>query len=115
MNTFGMRDLYPYTIFPRLDRAWRRRDTALMEFYEVLGEKIDQCDVFIHYNGALIHPEFLSQFNQLKIYHCADDPDSSEVLSKPVAKAYDICAISNPACIEMYKQNHYYLLNYTFL
>ncbi len=103
LSTFCMSDLQPYTIFPRLDKKWRKKDATLMKLYEVLGEKIDSCDVFIHYNGAMIHPEFLAQFKQLKIYHCADDPDASSVISKPVANSYDICAISNPACIEMYK------------
>jgi hypothetical protein len=39
----------------------------------------------------------------LKIYHCADDPDASSLMSRPVAREYDICAISNVACIDMYK------------
>ena len=103
LSTFCMTDYYPYTIFPYLDRKWRKHDPKLMKLYDVLGEKIENCDVFIHFNGALIHPEFLKQFNKLKIYHCADDPDASKVISMPVAKYYDICAISNPACIEMYK------------
>jgi hypothetical protein len=103
LETFCMTDLYPYTTFPSLDKKWRKRDPDLMKFYEILGERINLSDIFIHYNGALIHPEFLEQFKQLKIYHCADDPDASSVLSHPVVSAYDIHAISNPSCIEMYK------------
>lgn len=103
LSLFCMTDYHPYTIFPYLDRKWRKRDPELMKLYEALGEAIDACDVFIHYNGALIHPEFLQQFDKLKIYHCADDPDASKIISKPVATHYDICAISNPACIDMYR------------
>ena len=104
ISIFPMSDYYPQVlIFPYLDRKWRKRDPMLMKFYEALGNAIDQCDIFIHYNGSLIHPEFLQQFKKLKIYHCADDPDASKVLSKPVAQYYDICAISNPACIDMYR------------
>lgn len=103
LSVLNLTDYHPYTIFPKLDRLWRKRDAALMRLYEVLGKAIDACDVFIHYNGALIHPEFLEQFDKLKIYHCADDPDASKVISCPVAPNYDICAISNPACIEMYQ------------
>lgn len=103
LATFCMSDLHPYTVFPYLDRKWQRRDPDLMRLYDALGEKITESDIFIHYNGALIHPEFLSQFKQLKIYHCADDPDASQVISCPVAYAYDIHAISNPSCIEMYQ------------
>ena len=103
ITLFALADYFPYIVFPRLDRLWRKRDPALMAFYEALGKAIDAHDVFIHYNGALIHPEFLQQFKKLTIYHCADDPDASAVLSRPVASSYDICAISNPACIEMYR------------
>jgi hypothetical protein len=104
LSLFSMTEYHPYTIFPYLDKKWRRRDRALMRLYDKLGEAIAGCDIFIHFNGALIHPEFLEQFHQLKIYHCADDPDASKVLSRPVAQHYDICAISNPACIDMYRQ-----------
>jgi spore maturation protein CgeB len=104
IDNFQMSEFYPYTIFPYLDKKWKKGDKELLKFYEKLGYKIDECDIFIHYNGALIHPEFLEQFrDKLKIYHCADDPDASPVLSRPVARSYDICAISNPACIDMYK------------
>lgn len=104
VSTLAMADFFPYVTFPQLDRLWRRRNKGLMEFYEMLGKKIDQCDIFLHMNGALIHPDFLSQFKKLKVYHCADDPDASAIISRPVANFYDIQAISNPACIEMYKE-----------
>lgn len=103
LSVFSIAEYHPYTIFPYLDKLWRRRDPALMRMYDALGTAIDGCDVFIHYNGALIHPEFLAQFDRLTIYHCADDPDASDVLSRPVAPHYDVCAISNPACIYMYQ------------
>lgn len=103
LSLFNLAERHPYRIFPQLDRLWRKRDPELMKLYDELGASIDACDVFIHYNGALIHPRFLEQFRKLTIYHCADDPDASEVLSRPVAPHYDICAISNPACIAMYE------------
>ena len=99
----SMSEYHPYTIFPYLEKKWRRRDPALMGLYDVLGRQIDDCDIFIHFNGALIHPEFLEQFRQVKIYHCADDPDASDVISKPVARHYDMCAVANPSCLQMYR------------
>lgn len=102
-STFSMLDHHDYMIFPELDRRWRRRDKKLLKFYDALGQKIDESEIFIHFNGALIHPEFLEGFKCVKIYHCADDPDASSVLSKPVAFGYDIHAISNPAVLDMYK------------
>lgn len=103
IDTFCMTDLHPYINFPALDRRWRRRDPALMRLYEALGQRIADADIFIHFNGALLHPEFVAQFKQLKIYHCADDPDASAVISRPVAPAYDVCAISNPSCLDDYR------------
>jgi len=103
ITNFKISEFHPYTIFPYLDKLWKKGDKKLLTLYEALGKKIDECDIFIHYNGAMIHPDFLNQFNKLKIYHCADDPDASDVISKPVALNYDICAISNPACIGMYQ------------
>jgi hypothetical protein len=67
IETFSMLKLHPYTIFPYLDRKLEKRDPTLMQFYEILGEKIASCDMFTHYNGALIHPELMHQFKQLKI------------------------------------------------
>lgn len=104
VTNFSISEYLPPTIFPYLDRMWRKRDRKLMNLYEALGKRIEECDIFIHYNGAMIHPEFLDQFKKIKVYHCADDPDSSKVLSRPVAPHYDVCAISNPACMNMYKE-----------
>jgi spore maturation protein CgeB len=73
-----------------------------MAFYDALAPELGRCDVFIHYNGGNIHPDFLEQFSCIKVYHCADDPDASRVLSKPVARYYDVCAISNVACLDLY-------------
>jgi hypothetical protein len=102
-SAFNMSDYHPYTVFPYLDRLWKKRDPRLMRLYDALGPEIDKCDLFIHYSGALIHPAFLDQFRKLKVYHCADDPDASSTLSRPVARHYDICAISNPTCIDLYR------------
>jgi glycosyl transferase family 1 len=91
------------TIFPYLDRRWKRRDRGLMKFYETLATDLDWCELFVHYNGANIHPAYLEQFRCFKVYHCADDPDASNVLSRPVAREYDACAVSNIACLDMYR------------
>lgn len=103
LETFCMTDLHPYINFRELDRRWRRRDPGLMRLYEELGKRIADADVFIHFNGVLLHPEFVAQFSQLKVYHCADDPDASAVISFPVASAYDVCAIANPSFLDNYR------------
>lgn len=90
--------------FPQLDRAWKRNDVQLIRFYDALAPALDWCDIFVHYNGANIHPRWLEAFSCIKVYHCADDPEASDGLSRPVAAHYDLCAISNVACLDMYRQ-----------
>lgn len=96
----GQREIH---YFPLLDRLWRRGEPKLMRMYEALAEKLQGRDVLIHFNGANLHPEFLQQLDVLKIYHCADDPESTPLLSKPVAHSYDIHMISNIATLDMYR------------
>ena len=104
VQLFDSTEYFSPTIFPYLDRFWRKKDARLMRFYDVLTPQLQACDVLIHYNGANIHPRFLEQFRCTKVYHCADDPDASAILSRPVAAHYDVCAISNVACLDMYRK-----------
>tara|TARA_B110000114_G_scaffold96800_1_gene102027 strand:- start:89 stop:1108 length:1020 start_codon:yes stop_codon:yes gene_type:complete len=94
-----------FRYFKPLEKLWLSNDQDLLNFYAVLINKINQCDLFIHFGGGMIYPEILKQINSnvTKVYHCADDPESSNLLSKPVAKYYDHCAISNIAEIQRYK------------
>lgn len=99
--------------FPRLDRLWRRGDSKLLRMYEALARKLEGKDVLIHFNGVNIHPEFIDQLDVFKVYHCADDPESTEIVSKPVATHYDIQLVSNIAEVERYRswglKNAYFL------
>lgn len=89
--------------FPELDRRWRTGDPALMEMYESLAWKLDGRDVLILYNGANLHPEFVTWFDLLKVYTAGDDPESTEVLTRPVAPAFDVHLVNNIACLDMYR------------
>jgi spore maturation protein CgeB len=89
--------------FPELDRLWKRGDPKLMRMYEILAEKLQGKDVLIHFNGANLHPEFLQQLSVFKVYHCSDDPESTDILSKPVAPYYDLHLIGNIAELDTYR------------
>jgi hypothetical protein len=90
--------------FQKLDQMYRNRDPMLMALYEFLGGLLDANDVLIHRNGANIHPDFLSQFPHLTtIYTCSDDPESSSILSRPVAASYDLCLVANAAEVTTYQ------------
>lgn len=103
VTLINMTDYLHTVMFPVLNKMYRRQDSNLMRLYRQLEPLLNNHDVLVHFGGALVHPDFLSRFKIKKVYHCADDPDSSDVLSKPVATSYDLCAVSNPAVIDMYK------------
>jgi hypothetical protein len=89
--------------FPELDRLWRAADPALMAMYSDLAEQLRDRDALILYNGANLHPEFVSWLKVLKIYTAGDDPESTEILTRPIAPAFDIHLVNNIACVEMYR------------
>ena len=89
--------------FPELDRRWRNGDKALMTLYERLAKYLEGREVLILYNGANLHPEFVRQLGCLKVYTAGDDPESTEILTKPIAPAFDIHLVNNIACLGMYR------------
>jgi spore maturation protein CgeB len=60
-------------------------------------------DVIILFNGANLHPEFLERLSTFNAYMCFDDPESSDNLSKPVAKHFDACFVANIASVDQYR------------
>ncbi len=93
----------PVIYWPELDHRWKAGDVHLMKMYEILARKIEQYDVFVNFNGINLHPEFVRQLSGIKVYSCSDDPESSEILSKPVAWAYDLALVGNIAQVEAYR------------
>jgi spore maturation protein CgeB len=89
--------------FPELDQRWKSGDRKLLTLYEQLARQLEDRDVLILYNGANLHPEFVRWLNLVKVYTCGDDPESSEILSRPVAPAFDIHLVNNIACVQMYR------------
>lgn len=105
-------EAYPLTINPpgpclnwdQLDRMWKYGDRKLFSLYEDLTNKLyrENFDVFINWNGINIHPELVKALPTFNVYSCFDDPESSEILSKPVAKYYDMCLVGNIAEVNNY-------------
>jgi len=89
--------------FPRLDMEWRRRSRELLMMYEVLEEKLRAKDVLVLWTGAMLHPEFVSELSTYNVYVCSDDPESSDGLSKPVARHFDYAFTRNIACVDRYR------------
>ena len=79
----------PRLSWAELDARWKRKDRALMDMYARLGEAAASSDVFLLYNGANVHPEFISRLPTFNVFCCFDDPESSADLSAPAAAAFD--------------------------
>jgi predicted O-methyltransferase YrrM len=88
--------------FPKLDHKWRHQSADLMSRYGVLEERLRGKDVLIAAGGSMLHPEFIRQLSTFNVFVCADDPESSSVLSAPVAAAFDFCCVANIACVQDY-------------
>ena len=93
----------PRYTFQQLDELWRRRDPDVLNIYRQLVEMASDRDVLINFNGANIHPEWLKDLSTFNVYICWDDPESSEMLSKPVAKFFDFAFSGNAACVPLYQ------------
>jgi glycosyltransferase involved in cell wall biosynthesis len=75
-----------------------------MPQYEALEEQLRKKDVVIASGGPMLHPEFVRRLSTFNVWICGDDPESSEVLSRPAAPAFDYSFPINVACLEDYKR-----------
>lgn len=89
--------------WPELDLRWRRGDKKLLNMYEKLARTLENYDVFVNWNGINIHPDFVPHLPTFNVYSCFDDPELSELLSKPVAAAYDLAMVGNIAELDTYR------------
>jgi predicted O-methyltransferase YrrM len=88
--------------FPKLDHKWRTHSADLISRYGDLEERLRGKDVLIAAGGWMLHPEFIRELSTFNVFVCADDPESSAVLSAPVASAFDFCCVANIACVGDY-------------
>lgn len=88
--------------FPTLDQKYRNHEPELVAIYEKLAERASDRNVLISSGGAMLHPDFIKSLPTYNVFICADDPESSEILSKPVAPSFDYCFVTNIACLDDY-------------
>ncbi|AGX88145.1 glycosyltransferase family protein [Candidatus Symbiobacter mobilis] len=88
--------------FPMLDRKWKTKSADLMSRYGILEDKLEDKDVLIAAGGSMLHPDFIRSLSTFNVFYCADDPESSEYLSKPVAASFDFSFVANIACLPDY-------------
>lgn len=94
----------PCLYWPELDERWKRGDRELLSMYERLARSLESYEVFLNWNGINLHPDFVQQLRVFRAYACFDDPESSEILSRPVAGAYDLALVGNIAEVDTYRQ-----------
>lgn len=89
--------------WPQLDNLWHKKDATLLTMYEKLLETLENYDIFVNWNGINVHPELVRQLPTFNVYACFDDPEASNMLSKPVAWAYDLVLVGNIAELDAYR------------
>ena len=93
----------PRSNFDDLDRRWRRRDRRLLDLRDRLMATLQGADVFWNFNGAGVHPAWLRDLPALPVYGCFDDPESTDALSRPVARYHPAALVGNIACLPLYR------------
>lgn len=93
----------PVPSFQEIDLLWKSRDKSIRRLHKRLIEKAKNFDILINFNGAGIHPSWLEELPTFNVYICFDDPESSEIYSKPVAKYFDYSFTGNTACVPLYQ------------
>ena len=88
--------------FAELDRRHQNGDRSLREAYAQLLLAMQDRDVLVAAGGAMLHPAILDQITQTKLLICADDPENSDNLSRPIAAHFDHCFVVNAAHVADY-------------
>ena len=79
-----------------------KKDKSLFKLYTELIERTKDKQVLILFNGANLHPSLLDVLKTFNVYMWFDDPESSDDLSKPVAKYFNACFVGNIASLNQY-------------
>lgn len=103
VEAFGIPCEGGWWTFQKLDEKYKSRSGDILNSYAQLLNKLDGFDIMIADGGSMLHPDFVDQLQTYNIFICADDPESSEVLSKPVASSFDYCFVANIACLDLYR------------
>jgi len=75
-----------------LDTLYRNGNRQLMRLYEKVRNLAKSHDILIVRYDNVYTPEFLKSLNNIyKVYFCDDDPEGSDVRSKPYVHAFDHC------------------------
>jgi spore maturation protein CgeB len=90
--------------FPKLDQHWREQSGELIQAYERLEDRLRGKDVLIASGGTMLHPEFIRHLSTFNVLICADDPESSETLSRPIAPSFHFSFPINIACVDDYRR-----------
>ena len=100
-NTFAS-DNYRWYPFSELHKKWKKKDKLLMNLYATIRDEMEEHDVLILYNGANLHPDFVSSLPGFKVYTFGD-PESWDHLAGPIGPAFDMFFANQPDQIQKFK------------
>ena len=98
-------DIYPVVVTPDARAPHLTFAELHHKFRDKIIEEVSSADVFWLFDGANFHPSWLQLLpkQQLKIYGCHDDPESSENLSLSIAPYFDAVITGNIGIIPFYQ------------
>lgn len=71
-------------------RLYEDNDPKLINLYNKISQLAESYDVFIVTQSHVYLPEFIKTLNNIyTVFYSGDDPDSSEICSKPYVEYYD--------------------------
>lgn len=87
MKELGI-DYYPTAA--QIKNIYESKDAKLMKLYQKISNLSMTHDVLIVGQSHVYLPEFIESLNNIyTVFYSADDPDSSDICSKPYVKHYD--------------------------
>ena len=88
--------------FYELENEINNKNPTYIEFYNQLLTITSENDFIIALGGSMLPLSFLKETKAKTILIYADDPESSDILSKHIARFFDLCLVTNTSCLDDY-------------
>ena len=88
--------------FFELENEMNNKNQVYIDFYNQLLKNTTEQDFIIALGGSMLPLSFLNETRAKTILIYADDPESSNILSKHIAPYFDLCLVTNTSCLDTY-------------
>jgi hypothetical protein len=107
IKIISLLDHHSFMYYKKMNELYVNSESNYMNYHNFLISELENSDVLIHMNGAMLHPSIVKAYSGKKIFQCSDDfkgwGSGTKVISRPVAKYYDYCAVGNVDCLDVYE------------